>query len=103
MDFKYLDLFYELYMSERDLLWKRVEGNPLWLRGMMSRYKNPSGFAMAMAPERNARINDPIFAEVLAWIKETNFPAKYTTEGMIAFETEEDMTMFLLRWSGTGS
>ena len=86
-------------MSERSLLWKRVDGNPLWLRGMMSRYKNPSGFAMAMAPERNARISDPEWRAVVNWIKETKFPVKVLPEGMLAFEAEEDITMFLLRWA----
>ena len=86
-------------MSERSLLWKRVDGNPLWLRGMMSRYKNPSGFAMAMAPERNARISDPQWRDVVEWIKEMNFPVKVLPDGILAFETEEDITMFMLRWA----
>ena len=86
-------------MNDRSLLWKRVEGNPLWLRGMMSRYKNPSGFAMAMAPERNARISDPQWRDVVDWIKEMNFPVKVLPEGILAFETEEDITMFMLRWA----
>ena len=86
-------------MNDRSLLWKRVEGNPLWLRGMMSRYKNPSGFAMAMAPERNARISDPQWRDVVEWIKEMNFPVKVLPDGILAFETEEDITMFMLRWA----
>ena len=86
-------------MNDRSLLWKRVEGNPLWLRGMMSRYKNPTGFAMAMAPERNARISDPQWRDVVEWIKEMNFPVKVLPDGILAFETEEDITMFMLRWA----
>ena len=86
-------------MNDRTLLWKRVDGNPLWLRGMMSRYKNPSGFAMAMAPERNARISDPQWRDVVEWIKEMNFPVKVLPDGILAFETEEDITMFMLRWA----
>ena len=86
-------------MSERSLLWERVDGNPLWLRGKMSRYKNPSGFAMAMAPERNARISDPQWRAVTEWIIETKFPAVILPDGILAFETEEDITMFMLRWS----
>lgn len=86
-------------MNDRSLLWKRVEGNPLWLRGMMSRYRNPTGFAMAMAPERNARISDPQWRDVVEWIKEMNFPVKVLPDGILAFETEEDITMFMLRWA----
>jgi len=86
-------------VNDRSLLWKRVEGNPLWLRGMMSRYKNPTGFAMAMAPERNARISDPQWRDVVEWIKEMNFPVKVLPDGILAFETEEDITMFMLRWA----
>ena len=86
-------------MNERDLFWKRVDSNPLWLRGVMSRYKNPSGFAMAMAPERNARISDPEWRAIYNWITETKFPVQVLPEGILAFESEEDITMFLLRWS----
>ena len=86
-------------MNERSLLWERVDGNPLWLRGRMSRYKNPSGFAMAMAPERNARISDPQWHAVTKWIIETKFPAVILPDGILAFETEEDITMFMLRWA----
>lgn len=86
-------------MSERRLLWRKVEGNPLWLRGRMSRFYRPQSFAMAMAPERNAYISDREFAAALDWIKETNFPAQYLSDGLIAFESEKDMTLFLLRWA----
>ena len=86
-------------MNERDLLWKRVDGNSLWLRGVMSRYKSPSSFAMAMAPERAARISDTQWYEICNWITETKFPATILPDGILAFESEEDITMFLLRWS----
>ena len=86
-------------MNERDLLWKRVGSNPLWLQGWMSRYKKPTSFAMAMAPERAARISDPGWRAIYNWITETKFPVQVLPEGILAFETEEDITMFLLRWS----
>ena len=54
---------------------------------------------MAMAPERNARISDPQWRDVVEWIKEMNFPVKVLPDGILAFETEEDITMFMLRWA----
>jgi hypothetical protein len=89
----------ELLMNERELFWKRLDSNPLWLQGMMSRFKNPSGFAMAMAPERTARISDPEWRAIADWIEETKFPVITLPGGILAFDSEEDMTMFLLRWS----
>lgn len=80
------------------LLWRTVDGNILWLRAVMSRHTNPSSFTQAMMPERNALISDRQFAEVLNWIKQTEFPASYLGEGIVVFNTEEDVTAFLLRW-----
>lgn len=86
-------------MKDRSLLWKTVDSNPLWLRGVMSRYHNPTSFVMSMAPERNARLSDPEWRAIVDWIKETDFPAKILPEGILAFETENDKLVFLLRWS----
>lgn len=86
-------------ITERYLFWESVDGNVLWLRAKMSRYSNPSSFAMAMAPERNANTNDKQFKEILDWIRENRFPAKYLTDGLLAFETENDKLIFLIKWS----
>jgi hypothetical protein len=88
-----------LIVNDRHLFWKKLDSNPLWLQGMMSRYKQPSSFAMAMAPERTARISDPEWRAIADWIEETKFPVVTLPGGILAFETAEDMTMFLLRWS----
>lgn len=83
----------------KKLLWRTVDGNQLWLRGAMSRISQPKSLIQAMEPERTALISDSAFAEVLNWIKETEFPASYLGQGIIAFNTEEDVTCFLMRWS----
>lgn len=81
------------------LQWRKVDGNKLWLRAVMSRHTNPTSFALSLIPERSALITDPEFLQILEWIKKTNFPANYLGEGMIAFSNEEDMSTFLLRWA----
>lgn len=80
-------------------MWKRVDSNPLWLQARLSRVHNPSTFMQSMLPERNARIDDPEYRAVINWIRETHFPAQILPQGILAFEREEQITLFLLKWS----
>ena len=86
-------------MKDRTLIWRRVASNPLWLQARLSRVHNPSTFMQSMLPERAARIDDPQYRQVVTWIRETGFPAQILPQGILAFEREEQITLFLLKWS----
>ena len=80
----------------RKLTWMRVAGNTKWLRGYIPRNPHPTSFTQAMMPERNARYDD--LKPYIDWCHERNIPVEFVTAGMLAFEDERFITMFLLRW-----
>ena len=81
----------------RRIRWQPVEGNPLWLRGIRCRNPEPKSFTQAMEPERNA-----VYNEMRPFIDQSNeqgLNVRWLGQAMIAFESEEDLLMFVLRWS----
>ena len=81
----------------KKLLWRTVDGNQLWLRGVMSRNQNPKSFTQATEPERNA-----VYNEMRPFIDQSNeigLNVRWLGQAMIEFDSEEDLTLFLLRWS----
>jgi len=83
-------------MSRR-IRWEPVDSNPLWLRGIRCRNPNPTSFTQAMEPERNA-----VYNEMRPFIDQSNeqgLNVRWLGQAMIAFESEEDLLMFALRWS----
>ena len=83
-------------MSRR-IRWEPVENNPLWLRGIRCRNPNPTSFTQAMEPERNVTYDEMI--PVLDQSVEQGMRVSWIGQSLIAFESEEDLTLFLLRWS----
>ena len=81
----------------RKIRWEKVQGNPLWLRGVRTRNPNPTSFTQAMEPERNA-----VYNEMRPFIDQSNeqgLNVRWLGQAMIAFDSEEDLLMFVLRWS----
>ena len=81
----------------RRIRWEMVKGNPLWLRGIRTRNTNPTSFTQAMEPERNA-----VYNEMRPFIDQSNeigLNVRWLGQAMIEFDSEEDLTLFLLRWS----
>ena len=83
-------------MSRR-IRWEPVDSNPLWLRGIRCRNPNPTSFTQAMEPERNVTYDEMI--PVLDQSVEQGMRVSWIGQSLIAFESEEDLTLFLLRWS----
>jgi hypothetical protein len=81
----------------RKIRWEKVQGNPLWLRGVRTRNPNPTSFTQAMEPERNVTYDEMI--PVLDQSVEQGMRVSWIGQSLIAFESEEDLTLFLLRWS----
>ena len=83
-------------MSRR-IRWEPVDSNPLWLRGIRCRNPNPTSFTQAMEPERNVTYDEMI--PILDQSVEQGMRVSWIGQSLIAFESEEDLTLFLLRWS----
>jgi len=83
-------------MSRR-IRWEPVDSNPLWLRGIRCRNPNPTSFTQAMEPERNVTYDEMI--PVLDQSVEQGMRVSWIGQSLIAFESEEDLTLFLLRWT----
>ena len=81
----------------RRIRWQTVDGNPLWLRGIRTRNPNPKSFTQAMEPERNA-LRDEMRLILDQWVAQGQ-RVSFIGQGIIAFDSEEDLTLFLLRWS----
>ena len=81
----------------RRIRWEMVKGNPLWLRGIRCRNPNPTSFTQAMEPERNAVYNEmrPFIDQSV----EQGMRVSWVGQALIAFDSEEDLVLFLLRWS----
>ena len=90
------DVRVEVVMTRR-IRWESVDSNPLWLRGIRCRNPNPTSFTQSMEPERNA-----VYTEMIPFIDQSNqigLNVKWLGQALIAFDSEEDLTLFLLRWS----
>ena len=81
----------------RRIRWETVDGNPLWLRGIRTRNPEPKSFTQAMEPERNA-LRDEMRLILDQWVAQGQ-RVSFIGQGIIAFDSEEDLLMFLLRWS----
>ena len=81
----------------KKLLWRTVDGNQLWLRGVMSRNQNPTSFTQSMEPERNVPYDE--MKPVLDQSVEQGMRVSLVGHALIAFDSEEDLILFLLRWS----
>ena len=81
----------------RRIRWETVDSNPLWLRGIRTRNPEPRSFTQAMEPERNA-----VYNEMRPFIDQSNdqgLPVRWLGQSLIAFESEEDLLMFVLRYA----
>ena len=81
----------------RRIRWATVDGNPLWLRGIRCRNPAPKSFTQAMEPERNALLDE--MRLILDQSVEQGMRVSWIGQGIIAFDSEEDLTLFVLRWS----
>lgn len=81
----------------RKIVWRRIDANPKWLLGYIPRNPYPTSFTQAMMPDRNARYDD--IRPMLAWCDEHNIKVDFLTGGMLAFDDEKYISLFLMRWS----
>ena len=76
--------------------WRQIAANPKWLLGYIPEIY-PEYIPRSPYLDRNAQYDD--LRPMLDWCDEHDIKVEYLTGGKLAFDSEEDLTLFLLRWS----